>query len=287
MAAIAHNTITADGVNVFYRQAGPSNAPVLLLLHGFPTNSLMFRNLIPLLAEKFNVIAPDLPGFGFTVVPDERKYKYTFDALSQTTLAFIDALNLKKYAIYIFDYGSPVGLRVAVARPEQVSAIISQNGNAYVEGLSEAWAPIQKYWVEQTPENRNNLRPFLTFNTTKWQYEHGTSTPSLIAPETYHLDAALLARPGNDEIQLDLFLDYQTNPKIYPSFHAYFKKHQPPTLLTWGKNDPFFVPAGAEAFKTDLPNAQIHFFDTGHFALETHYREIGAVILSFLASAKL
>jgi len=280
---ISLRTIKVDGVDVFYREAGLPTNPTILLLHGFPTSSLMFRNLIPLLTSTHHLVAPDLPGFGFTSVPDERKYKYTFDALAATVGAFVDALHLTKYAIYIFDYGAPTGLRLALAHPEKVTAIITQNGNAYEEGLGDAWAPIKKYWAEPTPDNRKALLPLFTFDTTKWQYTHGVEDPSLVAPETYHLDTALLARPGNADIQLDLFLDYANNIKLYPSFQQYFREHAPRTLVVWGKNDAFFIPPGAQAFKKDIPNTEVHLLNTGHFALETHVKEIAAAIIQFLS----
>ncbi len=272
-----------EGRKVFYREAGPATAPAVLLLHGFPTSSHMFRNLIPILAEEYHVLAPDLPGFGFSDAPDRRSYRYTFEQLARTIDAFTRAIGLERYAIYVFDYGAPVGFRLALANPERVTAIISQNGNAYEEGLSKGWNPIQKYWKEPTEENRAALRGFLTPEATKSQYVYGVQDQTLIAPESYELDSALLARPGNDEIQLDLFLDYASNVALYPKFQEYFRAKRPPLLAVWGKNDPFFVPAGAEAFRRDIPNAEIQFFDTGHFALETHSREIGAAIRAFLA----
>jgi pimeloyl-ACP methyl ester carboxylesterase len=277
--------VVADGVHIFYREAGDSAAPVLLLLHGFPTSSFMFRELIPRLADEYRVIAPDLPGFGFTEVPETRNYKYSFDALTGTIERFTEALGLQRYAIYIFDYGAPTGLRLAMRHPERVTAIVSQNGNAYEEGLGDAWGPIRKYWSEPTEENRDVIRQnILTLETTRWQYTHGVANPETVAPEGYTLDAALLERPGNKEIQLDLFLDYASNVKLYPKFQEYFRKSKPPLLAIWGKNDPFFVPAGAEAFRKDIPNAQVRFLDTGHFALETHAVEIAAAIRDFLES---
>lgn len=274
--------VKADGVQVFYRAAGDPSAPVVLLLHGFPTSSFMFRELIPRLADRYRVIAPDLPGFGFTEVPAERKYSYSFEALAATIEAFTDALSLNRYAIYVFDYGAPTGLRLARARPERVTAIVSQNGNAYEEGLGDAWGPIRKYWSEPTAENREVLRQnILTPEATRWQYTHGVANPEAVAPESYTLDAALLERPGNKEIQLDLFLDYASNVKLYPKFQEYFRKSQPPLLAIWGRNDPFFIPAGAEAFRRDLPSAQVQFLDTGHFATETHFLEIAAAMREF------
>jgi len=277
--------VNVDGIRVFYRAAGDPAAPVLLLLHGFPTSSFMFRDLITRLADEYRVIAPDLPGFGFTEVPEKQKYTYSFDALAGTIEAFTDVLGLNRYAIYIFDYGAPTGLRLAMSRPDQVTAIISQNGNAYEEGLGDAWGPIRKYWAEPTAENRDVIRMnVLTLEGTRWQYTHGVSNPDGVPPESYTLDNALLERPGNKEIQLDLFLDYASNVKLYPRFQEYFRKSKPPLLAIWGKNDPFFIPAGAEAYRKDLPNARIQFLDTGHFATETHFVEIAAAIKEFLGA---
>jgi pimeloyl-ACP methyl ester carboxylesterase len=279
---VNYRTIAINGVKVFYREAGSHTAPALLLLHGFPTSSHMFRNLIPKLANDYHVVAPDLPGFGFSDSPPRSEFKYTFENLALVIGGFTEKLGLKKFAIYIFDYGAPVGLRLALAHPERVSAIISQNGNAYEEGLSQGWNPIQNYWKEPSAANRNALRDFLKPEATKWQYIHGVAEESLVAPESYTLDSVLLARPGNDEIQLDLFLDYASNVALYPKFQEYFRKFQPPFVAVWGKNDPFFVPAGAEAYKRDLPKAKVHFVDTGHFALETHCERIAEAILSSL-----
>jgi pimeloyl-ACP methyl ester carboxylesterase len=271
-----------DGSKIFYREAGPKTAPTLLLLHGFPTSSHMFRKLSPLLVDRYHIVAPDLPGFGFTESPDRSKFAYTFENLAKTIGRFTEVLGLDRFAIYIFDYGAPVGLRLALENPERITGIISQNGNAYEEGLSQGWNPIQKYWKEPTAVNRAALRDFLTPEATKGQYLYGVANPELVAPESYTLDSALLARPGNDEIQLDLFLDYASNVALYPKFQEYFRKNQPPLLAVWGMNDPFFLPPGAEAYKRDLPKAEVHFFDTGHFALETHAQEIGAKIHEFL-----
>jgi len=276
------DTVEADGIKIFYREAGPADAPVILLLHGYPTSSHMFRHLIPRLALSFRVIAPDLPGFGFTEVPSERQYRYTFDSLAVTVNTFVEALNLKRYAIYVFDYGAPTGFRLAVAHPERVTAIISQNGNGYVDGLGEAWDPIKKYWKDPTPANREALRGFIGLEGTRWQYVHGVTDPLLVEPEAYWLDTVLLQRPGNAEIQLDLFLDYASNVMLYPTFQEYFRKFQPPLLAAWGKNDPFFIPPGAEAFRRDIPSAKVVFYDTGHFALETHVEEISEQIHLFL-----
>jgi len=272
-----------DGLKIFYREAGSKDSPTLLLLHGFPTSSHMFRNLIPALADRFRVIAPDLPGFGFSDSPDRKQFRYTFDNLANIIDRFTQVLGLDHYALYVFDYGAPVGLRLALAHPERVTAIISQNGNAYEEGLSHGWNPIQKYWKAPTAENRAALRQFIAPETTKWQYTHGVADTTLVAPESYELDSALLNRSGNDEIQLDLFLDYASNVALYPKFQEYFRTKRPPLLAVWGKNDPFFLPPGAEAFKRDNPKAEVHFYDTGHFALETHYQEIADTIRDFLS----
>src|ERR1700738_4564809 len=271
-----------DGSKVFYREAGPKTAPAIPLLHGFPTSSHMFRNLIPALADRYHVIAPDLPGFGFSDAPDRKHFHYTFANLAKVIDDFTQTIGLERYAIYVFDYGAPVGLRLALAHPERITAIISQNGNAYEEGLSQGWNPIQKYWKEPTAENRATLREFLTPEATKSQYLYGVTDATLLAPETYTLDSALLARPGNDEIQLDLFLDYASNVALYPRFQEYFRAKRPPLLAVWGKSDPFFLTPGAEAFRRDNPNAEVHFYDTGHFALETHAVEIAAAIRNFL-----
>ena len=274
--------VEADGLNIFYREAGPADGPVLLLLHGFPTSSHMFRHLMPRLASTFRVIAPDLPGFGFTEVPAGRNYEYRFDNLAETIDAFVQKLNLTRYALYVFDYGAPTGYRLAVSHPEKVVAIISQNGNAYLDGLGDAWDPIKKYWKDPIPANREALREFIDFEGTKFQYVHGVADPLRVEPESYWLDTVLLRRPGNVDIQLDLFLDYASNLKLYPTFQEYFRKYQPPLLATWGKNDPFFIPAGAEAYRRDIPSAKVVFYDTGHFALETHVEEISDQIRSFL-----
>ena len=273
------HSATIDGNQIFYREAGPKPAPHILLLHGFPTSSHMFRNLIPRL---FHVVAPDLPGFGFSDAPDRKKYRYTFEQLAKTIDNFTQAIGLDHYAIYVFDYGAPVGLRLALAHPERITAIVSQNGNAYEEGLSQGWNPIQKYWQEPTPKNRAALRDFLTPEATKSQYLHGVQDEKLVAPEAYTIDSALLARPSNEEIQLDLFLDYASNVALYPKFQEYFRAKRPPLLVVWGKNDPFFLPSGADAFRRDNPNAEVHLYDTGHFALETHQVEIADTIREFL-----
>ncbi|WP_431288484.1 alpha/beta fold hydrolase [Roseateles chitinivorans] len=285
MSATTHQRVDVDGLEVFYREAGPADAPVLLLLHGFPSSSHMFRDLIPKLADKYRVIAPDLPGFGQSAMPSRTAFRYTFEQLAQVIGRFTEVVGLKRFAIYVFDYGSPVGLRLATRFPERITAIVSQNGNAYVEGLSEGWSPIQKYWREPTQEHREGIRQLLAPETTQWQYTHGVPDPTRVSPDGYTLDNHYLAREGADEIQLDLFLDYATNVAMYPEFQAYFRKHQPPLLAAWGRNDPFFLPAGAEAFKRDNKNAQVRFFDTGHFALETHADEIATVMREFLEGA--
>jgi pimeloyl-ACP methyl ester carboxylesterase len=279
---IRYEHATVDGIKIFYREAGSKTAPTILLLHGFPTSSHMFRNLIPALADRYHVVAPDLPGFGFSDAPDRKKFRYTFENLAKVIGSFTQTIGLDRFAIYVFDYGAPVGLRLALAHPERITAIISQNGNAYEEGLSQGWNPIQKYWKEPTAENRSALRDFLTPESTKWQYLHGVQDAALVAPESYEIDSALLARPGNDEIQLDLFLDYASNVALYPKFQEYFRTKRPPLLAAWGNSDPFFLPPGAEAFKRDNPGAEVHFFETGHFALETHAQEIGNAIRDFL-----
>jgi pimeloyl-ACP methyl ester carboxylesterase len=279
---ISYKHAVVDGNRIFYRQAGPETAPTILLLHGFPTSSHMFRNLIPALADRYHVVAPDMPGFGFSDAPNRKQFRYTFENLTKAIDSFTQSIGLERFAIYVFDYGAPVGFRLALARPERITAIISQNGNAYLEGLSQGWNPIQKYWKEPTPENRAALRDFLKPEATKWQYVHGVPDESRVAPESYELDSALLARPGNDEIQLDLFLDYASNVALYPKFQEYLRVKQPSLLAVWGENDPFFLPPGAEAFKRDNPNAEVHFYDTGHFALETHHQEIAGAIRDFL-----
>jgi len=277
--------VEADGIRVFYRAAGEVEKPVVLLLHGFPSSSFMFRELMPRLADEYRVIAPDLPGFGFTEVPAERKYVYSFDQLAKTIDAFTVALNLKRYAIYVFDYGAPTGFRLAAAHPERVTAIVSQNANAYEEGLGDAWGPIRQYWASPTAENRAAIaKAILNLEGTRWQYTHGVKNPESVAPESYTLDAALLERPGNKDIQLDLFLDYASNVKLYPRFQEYFRASKPPLLAICGKNDPFFIPPGAEAFRKDIPGAKVQFLDTGHFALETHGEEIASVMKEFFSS---
>jgi pimeloyl-ACP methyl ester carboxylesterase len=285
MPPVTYRTVKVDGLNIFYRQAGRADAPTLLLLHGFPSAGHMFRDLIPLLADRFHLVAPDLPGFGQSDIPPRDAFKYTFDNLAKTIGRFTEVIGLERFAIYIFDYGAPVGLRIALKHPDRITAIVSQNGNAYEEGLSDAWNPIQAYWREPNEANRDALRGFLTPETTLFQYTHGVADLSLVSPDGRSLDDHYLARPGAHEAQLDLLLDYASNIALYPDFHAYFRNHQPPFLAVWGKNDPFFLPAGAEAFKRDIPNADVRFLDTGHFALETHAAEIAAAICEFLDRA--
>jgi pimeloyl-ACP methyl ester carboxylesterase len=278
-----YRTIDVDGLKFFYREAGASEAPGLLLLHGFPTSSHMYRDLIPALADRYHVVAPDLPGFGFTEAPERKRFKYSFEHLTEVIERFTEAIGLDRYALYVFDYGAPIGFRLATRHPERVTAVISQNGNAYLQGLSEGWNPIQAYWKEPTPENRAALRAFLKPEATEWQYRHGVPTPERLSPDTWTLDAALLARPGNDDIQLDLFGDYQSNVALYPKFQEYFRTQRPPLLAVWGKNDPFFLPAGADAFRQDNPDAEVHLLEAGHFALESQGPEIAVIIRDFLA----
>ncbi len=282
VTAIHYRYQQAGNVNVFYREAGDPASPVLLLLHGFAGSSFMFRDLIPQLADRYHVIAPDLPAFGFTEAPARGEYAYTFAQLAETIGRFTEALHLNRYALLVHDYGAPVGWRLALAHPQRVTALISQNGNAYEEGLGEAWAPIQQYWRDPTVENRNALSEFPTPAAIKWQYLEGVADQSLISPDGYSLEGMQVLRPGNAEIQLDLLLDYASNVEMYPQFQHYFRQYQPPLLAVWGKNDPFFMPAGAEAWKRDLPDAEIRFYDTGHFALETHAKEIGTAVRDFL-----
>jgi pimeloyl-ACP methyl ester carboxylesterase len=276
---IHYRTAAVGDHQIFYREAGDPNQTSLLLLHGFPSSSHMFRNLIPLLSDRFHIVAPDLPGFGFSQSPPRSQFKYTFDNLATVIEAFTAVVRLQRYALYLFDYGAPVGYRLAIRHPDRVTAIVSQNGNAYKEGLSDAWDPIRRYWAEPTTKNREVVRDaLLTFEGTRWQYTHGVANPEMIAPESYTLDAALLERPGNKDIQLDLFLDYASNLSLYPVFQKYFSDAKPPLLAIWGKHDPFFIPAGAEAYRRDNPNAVVEFLDTGHFALETHFEKIAGEI---------
>ncbi|MFA6116997.1 MAG: alpha/beta hydrolase [Sphingomonas sp.] len=279
MSAIAYRTIDIDGISVFYREAGQAGAPKLLLLHGFPSSSHMFRDLIPLLADRFHIVAPDLPGFGQSGDPKVN----SFDSIADTIERFTEAVGFDRFAVYVFDYGAPTGFRLAIRHPERISAIISQNGNAYVEGLSDGWNPIRAYWEDASVENREALRAMLTPETTYFQYAHGVSDASTISPDGYTLDDHYLGRPGAEKVQLDLFGDYKTNVALYPVFQEYFRTHQPRFLAVWGRNDPFFLPPGAEAFRRDIPEARVTFLDTGHFALETHAADIASEIRDFLS----
>ena len=283
MHKVSFRKADVHGFNIFHREAGPRDAPAILLLHGFPSAGHMFRDLIPQLADRFHVIAPDLPGFGQSDMPNRGTFTYTFDNVARIIDRFTEVVELSRFAIYVFDYGAPTGFRLATWHPERVAAIISQNGNAYAEGLSDGWKPIRAYWEDPSPANRDALRAFLAPETTVWQYTHGVADPTAVSPDGYSLDNFYLARPGADEVQLDLFGDYKSNVTLYPVFQAYFRTHKPPFLAVWGRNDPFFLPEGAEAFTRDIPDAVVRFFDTGHFALETHAGEIAAAIRDFLA----
>jgi pimeloyl-ACP methyl ester carboxylesterase len=282
MVDIAYHTADVDGLKVFYRDAGAPDAPTLVLLHGFPSASHMFRELIPLLADRFHIVAPDLPGFGKSDMPARGDFEYTFEHLTDVIDLLTEMLGLDRFALYVFDYGAPVGFRIATRHPERISAIVSQNGNAYEEGLSEGWNPVQAYWKDPSQANREAIRKFVQPETTVWQYTHGVPDQTRVSPDGYGLDNYYLARSGADEIQLDLFLNYASNVALYPRFQEYFRSSRPRLLAVWGKNDPFFLPAGAEAFKRDIPDAEVRFLDTGHFALETHVEEIATAIREFL-----
>src|SRR5467141_3490340 len=282
MTPIGYRTADVDGFKVFYREAGQADAPKLLLLHGFPSAGHVFRDLIPLLADRFHIVAPDLPGFGQSDMPLREKFSYTFDNIADVIESFTEVIGFDRFAVYVFDYGAPTGFRLAVRHPERITAIISQNGNAYEEGLSEGWSPIKAYWQDTSQANRKALRAFLAPETTVWQYTHGVADTCSVSPDGQNLDNFYLARPGADEVQLDLFGDYKSNVALYPTFQEYFRTHRSPLLAIWGKHDPFFLPAGAEAYRRDLPDAEVRFLDTGHFALETHSAEIGAALREFL-----
>ena len=283
MSTVTYRKVDVDGIGIFYREAGPKDAPTILLLHGFPTAGHMFRDLIPQLSDRFRLVAPDLPGFGQSDMPGPDTFTYTFENIANVIDRFTEIIGLPRFAMYVFDYGAPVGFRLAVRHPDRINAIISQNGNAYEEGLSDGWTPIRAYWQEASLANREALRSFLAPDTTRWQYTHGVPDVTAVSPDGYSLDNFYLARPGADEVQLDLFGDYKNNVALYPTFQEYFRKHKPRFLAAWGKNDPFFLPHGAEAFRRDIPAAAVEFFDTGHFALETHANEIAALIRHFLA----
>lgn len=277
-----HKTVNVDGLDIFYREAGPQDAPTILLLHGFPTSSQMFRNLIPALSDKFHLVAPDYPGFGNSAMPTVDEFDYTFDNLAKVMEGFIDKLGLTKYSLYVMDYGAPVGYRLAVKHPERVQALIVQNGNAYEEGLLGFWDPFRAYWKERTDKNAQPLKGFLNLEATKWQWTHGVRNPEVISPDTWIVDQYQQDRPGNKEIQLQLFYDYGSNPPLYPQWQAYFRKDQPPTLVVWGKNDQIFPAEGAYPYKRDLKNIEFHLLDTGHFALEEDGDVIAAHIRRFL-----
>lgn len=281
---VTHNTVTVNGLDVFYREAGPADAPAVLLLHGFPTSSQMFRDLIPRLAGEYRVVAPDYPGYGHSAMPPREEFAYTFDNLAAVIDAFTEQVGLTKYALYVQDYGAPVGYRLASKHPDRVTAIVVQNGNAYDEGLDNPfWEPIKAYWREPTSqEKRDALRGLLTYDATKWQYTHGEPRPELVSPDGAAHDQFLLDRPGNAEVQLDLFLSYGSNPPLYPGWQAYFRKYQPPVLIAWGKNDQIFPPAGAGPYRRDLQTVETHLLDAGHFLLETHAAEVAGLMRDFL-----
>jgi pimeloyl-ACP methyl ester carboxylesterase len=283
-ASVSYRTVKVDGVNIFYREAGPKNAPAILLLHGFPTSSQMFRNLIPLLADRYHVIAPDYPGYGQSDMPAMDKFAYSFDNLANVVDKFTDAVGVSRYAMYVQDYGAPIGYRLASAHPERITAIVVQNGNAYNEGIDNAfWAPLKVYWADKSEANGAKLRPTFELGATKWQYTEGVRDVSHISPDAWTVDQAYMDRPGNKDIQLELFYSYGSNPGHYPEWQAYFRKYQPPMLIVWGKNDKIFPPAGAHPYLRDLPKAELHLLDTGHFALEEDSAEIGSLMRNFLS----
>jgi pimeloyl-ACP methyl ester carboxylesterase len=277
MGKTLYRTVSVDGVDVFYREAGEKGQPKLLLLHGFPSSSHMFRDLIPLLSDSFHIAAPDLPGFGQSSDPTSN----TFDSIADTIERFTEMVGFDRFIVYVFDYGAPTGFRLAIRHPERIAGIISQNGNAYVEGLSDGWNPIRAYWEDASAANRDALRAMLTPQTTYWQYTHGVADAAVISPDGYTLDDHYLSRPNADDVQLDLFGDYKSNVALYPQFQDYFRTHKPRLLAVWGRNDPFFLPPGAEAFKGDIPEARVTFLDTGHFALESHAADIAEEIRTF------
>ncbi|MDR3514244.1 MAG: alpha/beta hydrolase [Azospirillaceae bacterium] len=281
MSATRYRTQKVGDVEVFYRETGPIDAPVILLLHGFPTSSHMFRDLMPALADRYRLIAPDLPGFGLTKAPPRGAFTYSFDALAAVIGDFVDALGLQRYALYLFDYGAPTGLRLAMKHPERVTAIMTQNGNAYAEGFSKEWGPWETYWRQPTPAHREATRASLSDAAIRFQHEHGAPA-GRVSPDGFMLDTFYMQRPDADEIQLDLILSYRTNVALYPDFQSYLRTHRPPVLAVWGRNDAFFLPPGAEAYRRDVPDAEIHLLDAGHFALETHHHEIAAHIRDFL-----
>lgn len=279
---IRYKTATIGGVEIAYREAGRADAPAIVLLHGFPTSSHQYRNLIPALADKYRVIAPDYPGFGQSAAPERSQYTYTFDSFAKLVEGLIEKAGISRYALYVMDYGAPVGFRIAAQHPDRVTALIVQNGNAYNEGLQKFWEPIQKYWASGKDEDREAIRWLTSLKATKWQYTHGVPDVSLVSPDTWTHDQALLDRAGNQEIQLDLFYDYRTNIPLYPVWQAYFRKHRPATLVLWGKNDQIFVADGAAPYKRDLNDVELHLLDAGHFALETNGPEMAALIRDFL-----
>jgi pimeloyl-ACP methyl ester carboxylesterase len=281
-SVVHHRTVKIDGVDVFYREAGPRDAPTILLLHGFPTSSQMFRNLIPRLADRYHVVAPDYPGYGHSAMPAMGEFEYSFDNIAKVVERFTETIGLTRYSLYVQDYGAPIGFRLAASDPDRVEALIIQNGNAYDEGLREFWQPIKAYWREPSDQHKEALRGLLTLQATKWQYTHGVGDTTLISPDTWTMDQRLLDRPGNQEIQLAMFYDYRTNVPLYPQWQAYFRKHQPPTLIVWGKNDHIFPAEGAHPYKRDLRTLEFHLLDTGHFALEEKGQEIAGLIRAFL-----
>jgi pimeloyl-ACP methyl ester carboxylesterase len=287
MTKIKNQTITVDGQTIFYREAGDKEkGPTILLLHGFPTSSHMFRNIIPALADKFHLVAPDYPGFGYSSMPPVDKFEYTFDHLAEIVDKFITQIGLERYSLYVMDYGAPVGYRLAVKHPEKIESLIVQNGNAYEEGLGEFWEPLRAYWNEPNEKNKNALKKFLTLEATRWQYTHGVKNENAVSPDNWIHDQLLLDRPGNNEIQLQLFYDYKSNPPLYPQWQEYFRKYQPPTLVVWGRNDFIFTKEGAIPYQRDLKNIQIHLLNTGHFALEEEGELIAELISRFLLTQR-